>query len=55
MNIGDKDQVKAAFRDMAELLVAYKKSLEEQGFSPLEVMSLLVGYQATLLQGRGDK
>lgn len=49
MNVGDKDQVKAGLRDFAEILAAYKKSLVEQGFTQLEIISLLTTYQTALL------
>mgnify|MGYP001344536399 FL=1 len=52
MNIGEFDQVQAAMRDFAEILASYKKDLEKQGFTPLEIVALLTSFQMTMLGGK---
>lgn len=52
MNIGEFDQATAAMKDFAELLASYKKDLEKQGFTPLEIVALLTSFQMIMLGGR---
>jgi hypothetical protein len=52
MNIGEFDQIKAAMKDLAEILASYKKDLEKLGFSPLEIVALLTSFQMTMLSGK---
>jgi hypothetical protein len=50
MNVADKDQMKAGFKDFAEAAFNYYTILIETGFKPEQAILLTVGFQNTTIQ-----
>jgi hypothetical protein len=49
MNVADKDQMRAAFKDFAESSFEYYTALLEVGFKPEQAILMVVGFQNTTM------
>lgn len=51
MNIGERDQLQAAFRDLAGACWDYFQKLKEQGFNEQQAIVLVASWQTATIHG----
>lgn len=51
MNISERDQLQASFRDFAIACWDYFTRLKEQGFNDQQALAIVIAWQTAIMQG----